>query len=171
MIWLAVLLLARGFAAPAAAQSAGAAPPAQAERGQTLFFGDGKCSSCHAVKGRGTAVGPNLSGIARLSPRAVAMAVRSTRTQYVQAVKTKEKEFPGMKASEDEKTVHFFDLSQTPPAAVSLAKGEFTATDNQTWKHPPASAELTNEQMADVVAFLRWAFLNDKKEIDPTEVQ
>ncbi len=166
-IWLALLLLA----APAAAQTASAVPE-QAGRGQTLFFGDAKCGTCHSLKGRGSAVGPDLKGIARLSPRAVAMAVRSTRTQYVQAVKVKEKgEFPGMKSSEDAQTVQFYDLSADPPQLKKLEKTEFTATDNQTWKHPPASAGLTNEQMADIVAFIRWASFNDRKEIDPSEVQ
>ena len=166
-IWLAVWFLA----APAVAQEA-KAPPEQAGRGQTLFYGDAKCGTCHALKGRGTAVGPDLKGIARLSPRGIAMAVRSTRTQYVQAVKVKGNgEFPGMKSSEDAQTVQFYDVSANPPELKKLAKSEFTATDNQTWKHPPSTAGLTNEQMADIIAFVRWASFNDKKEIDPSEVQ
>jgi cytochrome c2 len=164
-IWMAVWL----FAAPVAAQQA---PPEQAGRGQTLFFGNAKCGTCHSLKGRGTAVGPDLKNIARLSPRAVAMAVKSTRTQYVQAVKVKGKgEFPGMKSSEDADSVQFYDLSATPPELKKLAKSDFTATDNQTWVHPPSSAGLTNEQLADIIAFIRWASFNDKKEIDPSEVE
>lgn len=170
MNWLAVLLVA---AAPVAAQTSGAGIPAQAERGQTLFYGEAKCGSCHALKGKGTAVGPNLVNIARIPPRAVAMAVRATRTQYVQAVKEKGKEgeFPGMKASEDSTTVQFYNMAVDPPALVKLEKTAFTTTDNQTWKHPPASAKLTNEQMADIIAYIRWAAFSDKKEIDPSEVQ
>ena len=163
MKWLAVLLLA----APVAAQV-----PEQAERGQALFYGDAKCGTCHSLKGRGTAVGPDLKNIARLSPRAVAMAVRASRTQYVQAVKVKgQGEFPGMKSAEDEKTIAFYDLSVTPPELKKLDKSEITLSDNQSWKHPPASANLSNEQLADIIAFVRWASFNDKKEIDPSEVQ
>jgi mono/diheme cytochrome c family protein len=164
MNWLAVLLLA----APAVAQEI----PEQAGRGQALFFGDAKCGTCHSLKGRGTAVGPDLKNIARLSPRGVAMAVRSTRTQYVQAVKVKGKgEFPGMKSSEDAQTIQFYDVSANPPELKKLDKAAITTTDNQTWAHPPSAAKLTNEQMADIIAFVRWASFNDKKEIDPTEVQ
>lgn len=169
MNWLAVLLV---VAAPVAAQTSGAGIPAQAERGQTLFYGEAKCGSCHTLKGRGTAVGPNLVNIARIPPRALAMSVRSTRTQYVQAVKVKGKEeFPGMKVSEEGGTVQFYNVAAEPPELVKLEKSTFTVTDNQTWKHPPATAKLTNEQMADIIAFVRWAAFNDKKEIDPSEVQ
>jgi hypothetical protein len=168
MKWLAVLVAA---AAPIAAQNS-AGIPAQAERGQTLFYGEAKCGSCHALKGKGTAVGPNLVNIARIPPRAIAMSVRSTRTQYVQAVKVKGKEeFPGMKSSEEGNTVQFYNLAANPPELVKLDKSEFTATDNQTWKHPPASAKLSNEHLADIIAFIRWASFGDKTEIDPSEAQ
>jgi putative heme-binding domain-containing protein len=166
-ICLAVLLLA----VPAMAQQASAVPE-QAKRGETLFFGEGNCSTCHSLAGRGTAVGPDLKVIARLSPRAVSMAVRSTRTQYVQAVKVKDgAEFPGMKSSEDAQTVQYYDLSVNPPELKKLTKSDVTTTDNQNWVHPPASAKISREQMADIVAYLRWVSFKDKKEIDASEVQ
>jgi mono/diheme cytochrome c family protein len=34
-------------------------------RGETLFFGSGRCSSCHIVNGRGGRLGPELSTVDR----------------------------------------------------------------------------------------------------------
>src|SRR2546426_426113 len=46
---------------PAAESGSPGAPAA----GQRFFFGQGKCSSCHMVRGRGTAIGPDLSNVGR----------------------------------------------------------------------------------------------------------
>ena len=74
MFWVC-LFLAQG----AAAQSA---VPTQIERGEALFFGSPPaCGTCHSLKGRGTAIGPDLKGVARLSPAGIAMAIRSTVTR------------------------------------------------------------------------------------------
>ncbi len=40
-----------------------AAPPEQVAAGEKFFFGEGGCSGCHMVKGRGGSNGPDLSGI------------------------------------------------------------------------------------------------------------
>ncbi len=36
-----------------------------ANRGEIIFFGEGQCSSCHMVRGRGSANGPDLSSIGK----------------------------------------------------------------------------------------------------------
>jgi PQQ-dependent dehydrogenase (methanol/ethanol family) len=41
-----------------------AAVAGDAKAGEAIFFGEGACSTCHAVHGRGTANGPDLSNIA-----------------------------------------------------------------------------------------------------------
>jgi len=38
-------------------------PPGDVAAAEAFFFGPGKCSTCHIVKGRGTAIGPDLSAI------------------------------------------------------------------------------------------------------------
>src|SRR5580765_1433123 len=77
MFWIALLL-------------AQAAVPSQTERGEALFFdAHTGCGNCHALKGKGTAVGPDLSVMGRLAPAAIAMAARSTVTQYVGMAKVK----------------------------------------------------------------------------------
>src|ERR1035438_8933131 len=67
-----------------------AAVPSQIERGEALFFDAQQgCGSCHVLKGKGTAVGPDLTVLGRLGPQAIAMAARSTATQYVEVIKLK----------------------------------------------------------------------------------
>ena len=39
--------------------------PGDRAAGEQLFFGAGKCGSCHMVAGRGSAIGPDLSNVAR----------------------------------------------------------------------------------------------------------
>jgi cytochrome c551/c552 len=142
----------------------------QIERGQALFFDAAKgCAVCHSVKGRGTAVGPNLSTIARISVRALATAIRSTETQYVQTVKLKAGDsFPAMPDAKDK--TQFWDLSKTPPELRKLDPAAIDSTKpNVDWRHPPAA--YPNEQLADIVAFLRYTFAGDKSAVDPADVQ
>src|SRR5689334_8934183 len=78
MTWFLLLFLAQAGVSP------------QIDRGEALFTNAERgCVSCHALKGKGTAVGPDLKEISRLSPKAIAMGVRSTVTQYVEVVKLK----------------------------------------------------------------------------------
>jgi mono/diheme cytochrome c family protein len=162
MLWIVMLF----FAQAASSQT-------QVERGEALFLEAGKgCGSCHALKGKGTAVGPDLSGIGRLAPQAIAMAARSSVTQYVEVIKPKEGEsFPGYTVSTEGKNVTVFDLSKNPPEKKVLTVGEFTKAGNDKWKHPPAEAKIGNEQLADIVAYIRYAASGSKKAVDPTEVQ
>lgn len=49
----------------AAAQAS--VPPEQLAAGEKFFFGEGKCSTCHMVSGRGAVKGPDLSNLAARS--------------------------------------------------------------------------------------------------------
>jgi len=153
-----------------------AGPPAQAARGQAAFLDENvatHCGGCHALAQKGTAVGPDLSRLAHLNARAIVMAIRATRTQYVQWVKLKNgKEFPGMPGAKDETTVQYYDLSATPPALVKLDKSEIvSAVDNAKWKHPPESAGYTAQQLADVIAYIKWASYGDTKGVSPADTE
>jgi mono/diheme cytochrome c family protein len=161
MFWIALFL-------------AQAAVNPQVGRGQALFFEPANgCASCHALKGRGTALGPDLTGIGRLAPAAIAMAARSTVTQYVQNVKLKSKEtFPAMAGPKDEKSVQLYDLSKTPPEPRKLDKADIDSmTNNDRWRHPPAAAKISNEQLADIVAYIRYVANGSTKSVDPSEVR
>jgi cytochrome c2 len=153
-----------------------AKPPAQAARGQAAFFDENvaaHCGGCHSLAHKGTAVGPDLTRLAHLNARAIVMAIRATRTQYVQWIKLKNaKEFPGMPGAKDETTVQYYNLSATPPELMKLDKSEIaSAGDNATWKHPPESAGYTAQQLADVIAYIKWASYGDTKGVNPADTE
>jgi hypothetical protein len=146
----------------------------QIERGESLFFEPVKgCGVCHSMKGRGAAVGPDLKIIGRLPPPAIAMAIRSTVSQYVQNVKLKSNEsFPGMPRAKDEKAVEVYDLSKNPPELRKIEPSNLESmTANDRWKHPPAVLKYTGEQMADLIAYVRYAACGARKSVDPAEVR
>ena len=151
-----------------------AAVTPQIERGEALFFEAAKgCANCHALKGRGTAAGPDLTVIGRISPAAIAVATRSTMTQYVQTVTLKSKEwFPAMPGAKDEKTIQLYDLSKTPAELRKIERTQIESMKgNDRWKHPPAERKYTDEQMADIVAYIRYAVTGSRKNVDPSEVR
>jgi len=163
MIWLSLLLFFQ----------AGAAPNPQIDRGQTLFFADNGCGNCHALKSRGKAVGPDLKILGRVGVRALVAGIRASRTQYVETVKLKSGDsFPGMKVSADAAAEQYYDLSKTPPELRKFAPADVQSkTDNAAWKHPPAAGGYTNAQIADIVAYIRWAAAGDKKPVDAADVE
>jgi mono/diheme cytochrome c family protein len=163
MIWLSVLLFFL--------QAAG--PNPQIERGQTLFFADNGCATCHALKGRGTAVGPDLKVLGRVGVRALVTAIRATRTEYVETIKLKGGDtFPGIKVSADSTTMQYYDLSKKPPELRKFAPGDVQSkSDNAAWTHPPATSGYTNQQIADIIAYVRWAAAGERKAVDPADVE
>jgi hypothetical protein len=163
MVWLSVLLFLQA-----------AAPNPQIERGQTLFNADKGCGTCHALKGKGTAVGPDLRVLGRVGVRALVTAIRASRTEYVETIKLKSGDtFPGMKAAaSDATTLQYYDLSKTPPELRKFAADDVQSkSDNSVWKHPPSAGGYTNQQIADIVAYIRWAAAGEKKAVDPADVE
>lgn len=145
--------------------------PEQAKRGKELFHLKSAtgyaCSTCHALDNQGTAIGPDLRNMARLHPRAVVMGILATRTQYVQEVTTKTgRTMPVIKSGD-----LFFDLSKNPPEKIELRPSDWSgARDNANWKHPPESRGLTRDQLADLIAYLRYATNGDTKGVDPKDL-
>jgi mono/diheme cytochrome c family protein len=146
----------------------------QVQRGEALFIENSRgCATCHALKGHGTAVGPDLTVIGRLTPAAIVTAIRSSVTQYVQQVKLKSGDsFPAMPAGEDEKALRFYDVSKMPPELRTIDRSEFQAAASQDkWKHPPSIAGYTPQQLADIIAYIRFAATRVTNSVDPAEVE
>jgi Cytochrome c len=153
-----------------------AKPPEQAARGQAIFFDESvaaHCGGCHSLAGKGTAVGPDISRLARLSPQGIVTAIRATLTEYVKTVKPKAgSEFPGMPAAKETGMLQYYDLSSKPPVLRKFAPNEVASTrENATWKHPPSSAGFTAQQLADVIAYIKWASYGDARGVAVDDVQ
>jgi len=148
-------------------------PTPQIGRGQALFNAETGCATCHVLKGHGTAVGPDLRVLGKVGVRALVTAIRATRTQYVEAITLKSGDtFPAMKVSAEGDNLQYYDLSKTPPELRKFTSADVQSkTDNSTWKHPPSVGGYTNEQFADIVAYIRWAATGERKAVDPSDVE
>jgi cytochrome c oxidase cbb3-type subunit 3 len=107
-----------------------AVPVGNAVHGKELFYGDGNCSGCHMVEGRGGRLGPDLTGVA--GARTVEFLVDSVRNpsrKLAQGLTESTKEFPqeyetvtvvtadgkqikGVTLNEDNFTVQIMDQSE-----------------------------------------------------------
>jgi mono/diheme cytochrome c family protein len=148
--------------------------PQQVQRGGALFLETSKgCVNCHSLKGHGTAVGPDLSVIGRLSPAAIVTGIRSSATQYVETVRLNPGEaFPGMAAGAEGSILKYYDVSKMPPELRRIEKSDLKMTVSQdAWKHPPSVGNYTKEQVADVVAYIRYAVTGNIKPIDPADLE
>lgn len=151
-------------------------PPAQAARGKAIFFDATKktqCATCHQLGTEGTPVGPDLTKIARVAPKAFEISMLSTRTVYAKEVELKVKsKFAAMIAAENDKEVTLYNLNQLPPEKMVVERDSIYAIrDNGTWKHPPESTGYTKEQIADVIAFIRFVAYGDTKGVDPASLK
>lgn len=162
------------------AQDKGAKPrppmTEQAKRGHELYLHSPKgiaCATCHQVDSEGTAVGPNLKDLAAvIGPHGLAGTIEMSMTAYVQEVKTSTQgTFPGIQKSKVGDTVQIFDLSKIPPVLMTLnSKDIKSMQQNEKWKHPPTLADYSDQELADIVAFLKWASVGATAEIKPSDL-
>ena len=152
-------------AAAAAVMVAGGVAMAQNDqilRGKATFFESpslgSRCGSCHSLEGKGKPIAPDLRRLAALSPKGMKVAILSTVTEYVTVVELKNgTQFPALKGEETDSTITLWDLRSTPPEARMVNKADVKKFgSNSVWKHPPASANLSAKELADVIAYLRY---------------
>jgi cytochrome c553 len=147
----------------------------QAERGKELFLHTTKgtaCGNCHEVGGVGTAVGPDLTKLASVvGPRGLVSTIQMSMTAYVQEYKVKDVgTFPGI-AKDGSNGAQIYDLSKTPPELHEVKAGDVQSQkQNEKWKHPPAAAGYSNQELADLIAWLKWAATGSTKEVKADEL-
>lgn len=149
---------------------------AQIKRGHEFYLHSPKgtaCATCHQVDGEGTAVGPNLKDLASVvGPHGLAGTIEMSMTAYVKQVKISGKPtFPGIQKSKEGDTVQIWDLSKIPPVLLTLNSKEIKSMEqNETWKHPPTMADYNDQELADIVAFLKWAATGATTEVKPSDL-
>ena len=170
---MVVAAIACTLALTAQTKSSGAA--AQVDRGKELFVNSPKgppCGGCHQIGGVGTAVGPDLKVfVSAVGPRAIAESIEMSMTAYVQQVKTADSTFPGFVQKKTADEVDVWDLSKTPPELRKLAPKDIVSMENNTtWKHPPAAAGYSSQELVDVISFLKYSATGTRNEIKASEV-
>src|SRR5688572_863248 len=130
-----------------------------AARGKTVFDGKGQCATCHRVAGKGPRLAPDLSdiGIAR-APAALERSIRDPSSgmlpinRPVRIVMKNGSTVLGRRLNEDTYTVQIIDDQER---LRSLAKTDIKTMNVETSSPMPAYAgKLTDEEIADVVAYL-----------------
>lgn len=152
-----------------------AAPTPQIERGRELFTNAKKgvaCKTCHSLGGIGTAIGPNLTNMASNgSVHSIVMTMHMTMTEHVVRVKTNVSSFPGILKQKYGDRVEYYDLSQIPPVPRTLSNNQIISTErDDKWRHPPAMANYTAQELADVIAFLKFTTTGSQQEIVAADV-
>jgi cytochrome c oxidase cbb3-type subunit III len=149
-----------------------ASPPrGDAARGETLFFGSGRCGSCHLVKGRGGRVGPELTRVGSARSRAYLIeSIReparfltehegagergARRYDTVTAVTNDGRKIVGVAMNEDTFTVQIMD---TADRIHSLVKRDLKSFGHEDRSVMPAysEAQLNGDSLDDLVAYLQ----------------
>jgi len=155
------------------------APPpmnAQVQRGKEFFLHSPKgtaCGTCHQIGGVGTAIGPDLTKLASVvGPRGLVSTIQMSMTAYVQEYKIKDLgTFPGIQ-KEGSSGAQIYDLSKNPPEMHEVKAGDIQSQkQNEKWKHPPASVEYSSQQLADLIAWLKYCATGSVKEVKASEIE
>ena len=147
----------------------------QVQRGREIFLHSTKgtaCATCHEMAGMGTAVGPDLCMMASAATvHSMVATIRMTMTNTVLAVKTANGTFPAVLKQKQGDESEFWDLSQMPPVLRKLTSNQILSSDRDTkWLHPPTTNEYTQQEFADLIAFLQWAATGSQKEVKASEI-
>jgi len=130
-----------------------------AGRGRTVFEGKGDCARCHRVDAQGSRVAPNLSDIG--ATRSAGMLLRSLTepnsqmmpiNRPVRAVTRDGKVINGRRLNEDTYTVQLLDDHEKLLSLTKADLREYTILTVSPM--PPYKDRLTQDELADVVAYL-----------------
>lgn len=159
---------------PVAAYGQGAT--AQVERGRQLFQQSPKglaCATCHSMEGHGNAIGPDLKTLASVvGPRGLIMTIQMSMTAYVREYSNPNgTTFPGIQKSKANGVVEVWDLSKVPGVLRTLKESEISSVKpNSKWKHPPSSADYSQQELADIAGYLKFASTGVAKEVGVGEL-
>jgi cytochrome c2 len=169
------LLMVSALSLPAVQAQDKAAPTPQIERGRELFTNAKKgvaCKTCHSLGGIGTAIGPDLTNMATNgSVHSIVMTMHMTMTEHVVRVKTAVASFPAILKQKYGDRIEYYDLSQIPPVLRTLFTNQIISAErDEKWRHPPAMANYNSQELADVIAFLKFATTGSRHEIAAADV-
>jgi putative heme-binding domain-containing protein len=147
-----------------------AATTGDRQRGESLFFGTARCSSCHIVNGRGGLLGPELSTVGSARSRAyIVESIREPSRQLtknlvfgdislkydtVTAVTADGRTIVGVPMNEDTFTVQLMDTSER---VHSLEKKSLKSLRHEDRSLMPSydTSRLSNSDLDDLVAYLQ----------------
>jgi putative heme-binding domain-containing protein len=128
-------------------------------RGQAVFEGTGRCTTCHRVNGKGSRVAPDLSDIGTSrAPSALQQSVIDPSSMMmplnrpVRIVTKDGKTITGRRLNEDTYTIQLIDAQEH---LLSLSKSDVRDyTILKTSSMPSYKDQLSPQELADLVAYL-----------------
>jgi putative heme-binding domain-containing protein len=131
------------------------------EAGHDVF--QNYCAVCHAFRGTGGKVGPDLNAAAiadaqKLTSRILASPSKSDSPYQLIIVTTKNnRTITGVRRREDKESMQIFDVSALPPVSRTVEKGDVSGVDQTGRSAMPGDfgKRLTPQQVADLIAFLK----------------
>ncbi len=132
--------------------------PAAASRGHELFFDPVRenCGVCHAVGGRGIAIGPDLMA----GNTKIALSdIEVIRSRHVLTAKLQTgEEFPALPGERIEGQLRLYDLTLAPPVLRTFASSEVASlVPNPSWRHGDFIKNYSRTELEAIVVYLRWA--------------
>ncbi len=128
-------------------------------RGQSIFEGNGQCTTCHRVGQTGSRVGPDLSGIGRIR-RAVELQRSLVEPnvevlpnfRFVRAVSRSGVTTTGRLLNQDTFTIQLLDSKEHLVSLSRTDLREFTILNDSPM--PSYRDKLTSQELADLVSYL-----------------
>ena len=164
--YVASLASATEAAPPANPMPPGAGPatapqfngPSEAAQGHALFFDPTRanCGVCHAVGGRGIAIGPDLT--ASQPPEMIHVILGSRSSHVLTAKLVDGEEFPALLADQNSGQTRLYDLTSAPPVLRTLERSKIVSmSENPGWRHSDFVKDYSRAELDEIVAYLRWA--------------
>lgn len=143
-------------------------------KGKALFFDATKkntrCSTCHAMEGRGIGIGPNLKETAKIN---LSMdRIQASHSQHTLIVNLQDGEsFLALRSEETPEFIRLYDLTLPPPVLRSFKQEEILSLrPTNKWSHKSMLANYTSQELTEIIEYLLWVRFSQKKAV-PESVQ
>lgn len=148
-----------------------AQPTGNADHGKQLFYGDGNCSGCHMVEGKGGRLGPDLTAVGGArTMESIVDSVRNPSRRLAWGLTEATKEFPqeyetvtvvtsegreikGVALNEDDFSVQILDMSENIHLFEKDKLRAF-AKSRVSLMPPYGTGVLSDKDLQDIVAYL-----------------
>jgi len=105
------------------------------------------------------------------SVHSIVMTMHMTMTEHVVQVKTQAAVFPAILKQKYGDKTEFYDLDTIPPTLRTLYNNQIVSVQrDEKWRHPPAMANYTAQELADVISFLKFAATGSKADIAASDI-
>jgi putative heme-binding domain-containing protein len=145
------------------------APPSitgSAQAGKSLFFDSSQaksCHLCHSLQGEGTSIGPDLSKVARRSPRELFLSiilpheVKDPRYATVRLTLRSGDRIVGIKKEEDAESIRLYETTGLPAVLRTIQKTDVVRAEsaNESVMPKDYASIYTMKQLLDLVTFMK----------------